>query len=388
MRFLRIYYLYLITFNYLDFNVKVNFFNQEVIYLVVSDPYISVLILAHNRRKFLFDAINSVLSQDFPRDKFEVLVVKYELNNDKEIDKKLEELGVRVINTKEVSQGAKIAIGAEEAKGEVLAFLDDDDLFLPTKLNRIYEVFNRAEKIGYYFNEVIPFDMNKNEEIKSVMKAREKTLLKFNKHFKDDLMIKGIDFWGKMPIFSIYFFAFNNSAISVKKDVILSFSKVYKSSEFNHAIDFLHPILSLELGYFTAIDKRKLTVYRIHSDQVTTMAKKFESFEDYVNYNLNIKEIQIRNLSLPFQLYKLNNAGKILTVFKCYMELVKQSYKEVLGLKTINSHKLSTIIFLLKNDRSFIYSPSLYFSYVFVLLPSNIKRIILKHFFKKHNNSM
>ena len=353
----------------------------------MSNPYISVLILAHDRRKFLFDAVNSVLSQDFPRDKFEVLVVKYELDNDKEIDKKLEGLGVRIINTKEVSLGAKIAIGAEEAKGEVLAFLEDDDLFLPGKLSRVYDVFNRDEKIGYYFNEIIFFDMNKNEEIKSAIKAREKTLLKFNKYFKDDLMIKGINFWEKMPIFSISFFAFNNSAISVKKEVILSFSRVYKSSESNHAIDFLHPILSLELGYFTAMDKRKLTVYRIHSNQVIIWAKKFKSFEDYVNYNINIKEIQIKNLSLPFQLYNLNKAGKVLTIFKCYIELVKQSYEDALGLKT-NSRKLSTIIFLLKNDRSFIYSRYLYFFYVFVLLPPSIKRTILKYYFKKHYNSM
>ena len=346
-------------------------------------PYISVLILAHDRRKFLFDAVNSVLSQDFPRDKYEVLVVKYELDNDKEIDKKLEELGVRVINTKEASLGAKIAIGAEEAKGEVLAFLEDDDLFLPGKLSRVYEVFKKDKKIGYYHNEMIFFDMNKNEEIKSAIKAREKTLLKFNKHFKDDLMIKGIDFWEKMPIFSIYSFALNNSAISVKKDVVLSFNKVYKYSESNHAIDFLHPILSLELGYLTAIDKRKLTIYRTHSDQAIIWTKKFESFEDYVNYDMNIKEIQIKNLSLPLQLYKLNNAERILTILKCYIGLVKQSYEEVLGLKTTNSRKLTAVIFLLKNDRSFIYSPYLYFFYVFVLLPPSIKRIILKYYLKK-----
>jgi len=102
---------------------------------MMTSPYISVLILAHDRRKFLFDAVNSVLSQDFPRDKFEVLMVKYESDDDKEIDKKLEELGVRVINTKEVSLGAKIAVGAEEAKGEALTFLEDDDLFLSEKLS-------------------------------------------------------------------------------------------------------------------------------------------------------------------------------------------------------------------------------------------------------------
>jgi len=240
----------------------------------VSNPYISVLILAHDRRKYLFDAFNSVLSQDFPRDKYEVLVVKYELDNDKEIDKMLEELDVRVINTKEVSLGAKIAIGAEEAKGEILAFLEDDDLFLPGKLSRAYGIFRNDEKIGYYHNEMIFFDIDKNEEMKRDTEFRRKFLLRFKKHFKDDLIIKGIDFWGKIPLISMDFFAFNNSSIAVKKDVILSFDKVYRLSEFNYSIDHLHFILSLELGYLNAVDKKELTVYRVHSN--STMLKKQE----------------------------------------------------------------------------------------------------------------
>ena len=351
----------------------------------MSNPYISVLILAHDRRKFLFDAVNSVLSQDLPRDKYEVLVVKYELDSDKEIDKKLEELGVRVINTKEVSLGAKIVVGAEEAKGEVLAFLEDDDLFLPGKMSRLYGVFSKDKKIGYYHNEMIFFDIDKNEVIKKDTEFRRKFILRFKRHFKDDLIIKGIEFWGKIPIVSTGFFAFNNSSIAVKKDVILSFNKVYKYSESNHAIDFLHFLLSLELGYLAAMDRRELTLYRVHSS--STMMKKLKTFEDYVKNEINTREIQLRNLSLPFQLYRLNNVEKALTIFKYYIELIKQSYEEALGLKT-NSHKSSTIIFLLRNDRSFIYSRYLYFFYVFVLLPPSIKRAVLKYSFKKHNNSV
>ena len=348
----------------------------------MPNPYISVLILAHDRRNYIFDAVNSVLSQDLLRDKYEVLVVKYELDNDKEIDKKLEELSVRVINTKEVSLGAKIAVGAEEAKGEVLAFLEDDDLFLPEKISRIYEIFKKDERIGYYHNEIIFFDIDKNEEIKNEIKSREKILFKFNKHFRDDLMIKGVDFWGKIPILSAGFFAFNNSAIAVKKDVILSFNKIYKSSESNHAIDFLHLILSLELGYLSAIDRKKLTIYRIHSS--STMAKKYGSFYEYVKNEINMREIQIKNLSLPFLLYKLDNIEKFLSTFMHYIELIKYNYESILGLKS-NLHALPIIFFLLRNDKSFIYSHRLILFYFFSLLPSNVKRILLRYYFKTYN---
>jgi len=348
----------------------------------MSNPYISVLILAHDRRKYLFDAINSVLSQDFPRDRYEVLIVKYELDNDKENDKKLEELGVRVINTKEVSLGAKILVGAEEAKGEVLTFLEDDDLFLPRKLSRVYEVFRKDKKIGYYHNEMIFFDINKNEEIKSETEARKKLLLKFKKYFINDLMIEGVNFWSKIPIISMLFFGFNNSSISVKKDVILSFSKVYKYSESNHAIDFLHFLLSLELGYLTVMDRKELTLYRVHS--ISTMMKKLKTFEDYVKYETDIAEVQLRNLSLPFQLYKLNSAEKLLTTFQCYIELLKYSYEDTIGMK-INSHVLPIINCLIRNDTSYIYLPRLLLSYVFTFLPSRLKRMVLRHIFKKYS---
>jgi len=369
----------------LSFLLEYSFIIKKSLIMNMYSPYISVLILVHDRRKYLFDAVNSVLSQDFPREKYEVIIVKYELDGDKETDRKLEELSVRVINTKEASLGAKIAVGAEEAKGEVLAFLEDDDLFLPGKLSRVYEVLKNDEKIGYYHNEMIFFDVDKNEEIKSRTEFRRKMLLKFNKHFRDDIIIKGMDFWRKIPIISTYFFGFNNSSIAVKKDVILSFNKVYKSSESNHAIDFLHFLLSLELGYLPAMDGKALTIYRIHSN--STMVKKNMNFEDYVKNEINVKEIQIKNLSLPFLLYKLTNTNKFLKTLRSYMELVKYSYENALGLKTY-PHKLSIIIFLLRNDKSFIYSRGLLFFYIYGLLPSTMERMLLKYSFERHNNSV
>ena len=350
----------------------------------MPNPYISVIILAHDRRKYLLDAVNSVLSQDFPRDKYEVLVVKYELDSDKEIDKKLEELGVRVINTKEVSLGAKIAVGAEEAKGKVLAFLEDDDLFLPGKLSRVYEVFKRDEKIGYYHNEMIYYDVDKNEEIKRDTEFRRKFILRFKRHFKDDLIIKGKDFWGKIPVISIDFFAFNNSSITIKKDVILSFNKVYKLSKFNYSIDHLHFILSLELGHLNVVDKKELTIYRVHSS--STMLKKYKDLEDYVKDIINITTVQIRNLLLPSMLYNLTNTEKFLTSIRYRVELTKYIYEEALGLKS-NSHPFSIVIFLLRNDRSFIYSPGLFLPFVYAFLPSRLKREVLKRVFKHVNHT-
>jgi len=44
-------------------------------------------------------------------------------------------------------KGPKFAQAIEEAKGEVILLLDDDDLFLPNKLETIYKIFEN-DKVG------------------------------------------------------------------------------------------------------------------------------------------------------------------------------------------------------------------------------------------------
>jgi glycosyltransferase involved in cell wall biosynthesis len=104
-------------------------------------PFISVIITAHNRREFLLEAVNSALNQTLPKDEYEIIVVKN--FEDERIEKFLEERNVKNIVTKEEPLGAKIFKGVEESRGEVVSFLDDDDLWLPQKL----EIVKKYSKI-------------------------------------------------------------------------------------------------------------------------------------------------------------------------------------------------------------------------------------------------
>ena len=334
-------------------------------------PYISVLILAHDRRKYLFDAVNSVLSQDLPRDKYEVLVVKYELDNDKEIDKKLEELGLRVVNTKEVSLGAKIAVGAEEAKGEVLAFLEDDDLFLPGKLSRVYEVFNRDEKIGYYHNEMIYYDIDKNEEIKNMNEFRRKFLLRFKRHFKNGLMIKEAGFWNRYSLLLFGFFGINNSSIAVKKDVILNCRDGYKSFAYPYAIDQFNHIISLELDYKSVMDINAYTIYRVHKSNASIKSN-YSSLEQYANFMISLSNKIIHDIYILKKMCDINKTYRIVEAFELIFQLNKIIYTHVLG-KGGNIQALPIIIRLLRHDRSYLYSPGVMLPYLISLFPRRLK---------------
>jgi Glycosyl transferase family 2. len=63
---------------------------------------------------------------------------------------------VRNIVTDEEPFGAYLARGVEESKGEVISLLDDDDLWLPQKLEIVKQVFQDKDVV-YYNNNWINF---------------------------------------------------------------------------------------------------------------------------------------------------------------------------------------------------------------------------------------
>ena len=115
-----------------------------------SRPTVSVVISAHLRTQFLKEAVSSVASQSPD----EIIVVKY--SADEVLDRELAGLGAKVVLTQEPFQGGKVAVGIEQARGDVVALLDDDDTFLPGKVSRIREVF-ADPRVVLHTNRFIPF---------------------------------------------------------------------------------------------------------------------------------------------------------------------------------------------------------------------------------------
>jgi glycosyltransferase involved in cell wall biosynthesis len=115
----------------------------------MGSPSVSVIVTAHHRREFLLAAVGSVLEQRPDPGAVEVLVVKN--YTEPALDARLDELGVRRIETEAIPLGAKLALGIDAAQAPVLAFLEDDDLFLPGRLARLRAAFEDAT-LGYYHN--------------------------------------------------------------------------------------------------------------------------------------------------------------------------------------------------------------------------------------------
>jgi glycosyltransferase involved in cell wall biosynthesis len=109
---------------------------------------ITVIIPAYNRENYLGAAIESVLAQTRPPD--EIIVV-----DDGSTDRTAEIAGsfaqVRCLSQTNQGLSATRNAGIRAAQGELLAFLDSDDLWLPRKLEFQWEVLQAQPSVSLVF---------------------------------------------------------------------------------------------------------------------------------------------------------------------------------------------------------------------------------------------
>src|SRR5713226_5361501 len=97
-------------------------------------PVVTALINAYNYGQFIEEAIESVLTQHFPSDEMEILVVDDGSTDDTfERVKKYGER-VRYLHKQNGGQASALNCGFAEARGEIVAELDADDVWRPEKL--------------------------------------------------------------------------------------------------------------------------------------------------------------------------------------------------------------------------------------------------------------
>ncbi|ASJ02086.1 glycosyl transferase [Thermococcus profundus] len=112
----------------------------------MSRPAVSVIIPTHNRADLLRRAIDSVLYQTF--EDFELLVVDdASTDNTPEVVESIDDGRVRYLRLKKNS-GAPVArnTGIKKSRGEFIAFLDDDDEWLPMRLEVQVKKFEALEE--------------------------------------------------------------------------------------------------------------------------------------------------------------------------------------------------------------------------------------------------
>lgn len=227
-------------------------------------PYISVIITAHDRKEFLIEAIKSVLNQTLDRSLYEMLVVKN--FEDEEIDKFIDKENIINIFTEKAELSKKFALGIEKARGKVISFLEDDDLFYPEKLKIVFETFKKYPDLGYYHNLVSTIDENSKQ-----MKY------KLPNYYDKKVYLKNID---KTKFNFMYFdcIAGYDSAISIRKEVIDKYLSMLNSMPKAHFVDYFLYIIFFLSDKSILHDNIDLTRFRVHQSASHFFNKNYSEF--------------------------------------------------------------------------------------------------------------
>ncbi|MEM3863541.1 MAG: glycosyltransferase family A protein, partial [Metallosphaera sp.] len=121
---------------------------------------ISVIVTEYNRRGYLKYALNSVFNQSLDKNLYEVILTKKE--EDKEVDDYARKNGAKVIYEETSRLGERIYNAMQESKGDIITFLEDDDMYIENRLKVVYNAF-KERKIGGFRNQQILIDQLGNK---------------------------------------------------------------------------------------------------------------------------------------------------------------------------------------------------------------------------------
>jgi len=117
-------------------------------------PSVSVVIPVHNRGEKIKATLDSALAQDLPPSEIEIVVVDDGSTDDTfAVLQRLygEDARVRLSSIANGGVAKARNFGLSKSRGEFIAFLDHDDLWLPAKLARQMEAMNQSERIGVVY---------------------------------------------------------------------------------------------------------------------------------------------------------------------------------------------------------------------------------------------
>ncbi len=226
-----------------------------------------------------------------------------------------------------------IYIGLEKAKGNVITFLDDDDLFSKDKLERVYDAFLKHD-IGFYHNDCF----------------------KGNTPLLDPLRVKDE---GDCKIIKNYFFhsvsikraTFNMSSIAVKTSIISKYKEEFRKVTANSDVFVL--LLALFERQVLFLDGNKLTFYRLHDKNVSY----HRNLEKAINFDVNLA---VPALQSQLKLSKLQGSPA--------------------GMRVINSllfYSYTTVDILKKEKKSKLLKDSIrYFPWLFLTDSRLVKRVL------------
>ena len=122
----------------------------------MNKPFVSVIVPTKDRLFFVLNILRNFYRQDYPKDRMELII-----GNDGEDFGYLlpEKDEIRYIILPEMPIGYKRNFLCEQAKGDIIVFMDDDDFYPPERVSHAVENLNEhsvagCSKINVYYTDL------------------------------------------------------------------------------------------------------------------------------------------------------------------------------------------------------------------------------------------
>ncbi len=271
-------------------------------------PLISIIMSCYNGEKFIHRSVSSVIRQTYQN--WELIFWDNNSNdNSAKVIKKFSDIRIKYYKSNETTLLSISRSNAiKQAKGEIISFLDVDDIWLKKKLEILVKKFeNNPEACLYFSNYLINSEVTKKiTRIRNNFNVNEKTSL------IDHIFLNYIKNTGLIAFVTV----------AIKKRYLNKLEYIFDEN-LHIAADF-ELILRLSKNFGFVFDKRQTSIYSRHEqnetlnstkqqmDELNYCYKKFKKenfvnaklldlFKDNIEYNYQKINIQNKNYLIFFR---------------------------------------------------------------------------------------
>jgi glycosyltransferase involved in cell wall biosynthesis len=303
--------------------------------------YISIIITAFNRTKYVEKAIMSALNQDLDRKFFEIIVIKnfYQTS----IDDFIKSQGIITIYSDESNSGKMMLQALKSARGEIISFLEDDDLYDVERMKVTYQKFNENRNLGF-LKTGFSFFSDESVSSKKVWKKVTKSIY-----------VKGGNKLDLKNLLKINRYGINAvvSAAAIRKSILFSALRTFNSF---YLYDYVLPYYTLYQGYDVLALNEVLSYYRVSDSWTHIVTSNTDEFldrkklllkrtiDDFLKLRSYLGTIDAYTIVLNYQLTEMQIELRILSDNGGFVNNIIDYFK--LSLIDCNSKRIVSLLLL------------------------------------------
>lgn len=235
------------------------------IFAMKNRPLVSILINNYNYGRFLRAAIDSALNQTYPHTEI-IVVDDGSTDNSREIISSYKSHIIPVMK-ENGGQASAFNAGFSKSQGNIICFLDSDDVFVNNKVEEVVNAFESAPDIGWCFHPLRLVDTNTGLLVGSTIAFP----------VLDRNISSRCDFRSQMKNGRLPFYAPSTSGLSFKQTLLKQFLPIPETLPGFCADRYLSNVANaLSPGFF--LDK-KLTLQGIHSNNSCTLREEQQQIQ-------------------------------------------------------------------------------------------------------------